>query len=113
MVPTLQLDISDNAPIRNSYVNVTGSDYLLLTQSGNTAHISFVFEGDPAVDWVVQALPGQSGEAAIVVTNDETVDFGGQRDLLLIVTALPRDTYDPQDPETASETYHYRLSMGR
>jgi hypothetical protein len=108
-VPVLELSMRHNAPIRNSYLRPTGSDYILLLRGGDE-EVSFQFEGDTNVVWVVQTMAGLSEHHLEVVTSGDHLHFDDEDRLLIIITALPNGRYHP---DRSYDTSSYRLSLGR
>ncbi len=80
----------------NAYVDV-------VPQPGDPARIAVSLEGaDPSVTWVVQVVPGAA-------TDGDTLDLAGPATIAvpgprtLIITALPKGTYDP---DTRTDARH-------
>ncbi|MBN1946193.1 MAG: hypothetical protein JW797_10990 [Bradymonadales bacterium] len=102
----------DTTPTIDSSLMATGSDYFRLVRSpSGNARPTIDFEGDPAIHWVLQVMPDPTGSSDGVAVIGSRLNFADRLELTLVVTALPRELYNPT--VRSEEQYHYRLTLGR
>jgi hypothetical protein len=89
-----------------------GSEYIRLNRPAGRDRVKVTFQGDPAVRWKIQVVPGLTPESdGEMLSRDRTVRFGDLAGRTLIITAYPAQGTD-YDPDTRTgDRYGYVLSV--
>lgn len=91
-----------------------GTHYVTLYREGPTpAALQVTFDGDPAVAWSVQAVPGlaplSDGDLLDTTAGPATLDFGDLAERTLVILALPLGADDPDD--RTADRFGYTLTL--